>query len=179
MGIWKGIVIGIFLGFGLAALGTYIYFRMGYAPVSTKAPPLPFERFLVHAALQTRLEKASTVPSPVEATEPNLMEGARIYRNSCAFCHGLPGQGKTEVERGMYPQPPELLTGMGVTDDPVGRSHWVISNGIRLTGMPSFEGVLSDQELWQVSLLVAKAHDLPATVKERLQQPDQHLPSSR
>ena len=72
----------------------------------------------------------------------------------------------------MYPAPPLLLTGKGVTDDPVGVTHWVIQNGIRMTGMPSFDKAFSDQELWQISLLLSRAHDLPPAVQDLLKQPD-------
>jgi len=32
-----------------------------------------------------------------------------------------------------------------------------VANGIRLTGMPAFKGVLTENEMWQVSLLLANA----------------------
>ena len=65
----------------------------------------------------------------------------------------------------MYPPAPPLWemhhhgseTMMGVTDDPPGETYWKVANGIRLTGMPSYKGVLSDTEMWQVSLLLANA----------------------
>jgi hypothetical protein len=40
------------------------------------------------------------------------------------------------TSKGMYPQPPELFKGKGVTDDPAGETYWKVANGIRLTGMP-------------------------------------------
>ena len=46
---------------------------------------------------------------------------------------------------------------MGVTDDPPGETYWKVANGIRLPGMPSYKGVLTDTEMWQVSLLLAIA----------------------
>jgi len=48
-------------------------------------------------------------------------------------------------------------TMMGVTDDPPGETYWKVANGIRLTGMPSYKGILSETEMWQVSLLLANA----------------------
>jgi len=44
-----------------------------------------------------------------------------------------------------------------VTDDPPGETYWKVANGIRLTGMPAFKDVLSDTQMWQVSLLLANA----------------------
>jgi hypothetical protein len=32
-----------------------------------------------------------------------------------------------------------------------------VANGIRLTGMPSYKEVLTDTQMWQVSLLLANA----------------------
>ncbi|MDB5037716.1 MAG: hypothetical protein JWQ35_1244, partial [Bacteriovoracaceae bacterium] len=36
--------------------------------------------------------------------------------------------------------------------------------GIRLTGMPGFEGNLSDEQIWEVSSLLQNANDLPSVV---------------
>jgi mono/diheme cytochrome c family protein len=48
-----------------------------------------------------------------------------------------------------------------VTDDPAGETYWKVENGIRLSGMPGFKGALTDQQMWQVSILLANAHSLP------------------
>ena len=36
-------------------------------------------------------------------------------------------------------------------------TYWKVDNGIRLTGMPSFRHILSNTEMWQVSLLLSQA----------------------
>jgi len=46
---------------------------------------------------------------------------------------------------------------VGVSDDEPGVTYWKVANGIRLTGMPSFDHVLSDTEMWQVTLLLKNA----------------------
>jgi thiosulfate dehydrogenase len=133
---------------------------------------MPFERYFANAALRSARGKAANVKSPLPATEPSLLAGARNYRKSCAFCHGLPDIPKTDVQEGMYPPPPPLLSGKGVTDDPVGETHWVVQNGIRMTGMPAFDRVFSDDELWQISQLLLHANALPSTVQQLLKEPD-------
>ena len=70
-----------------------------------------------------------------------------------------------------FPKPPELFKGDGVTNDPVGVTYWKVANGIRLTGMPGFNGSLSTDQMWQVSLLLANANKLPATVVSALKEP--------
>jgi hypothetical protein len=71
----------------------------------------------------------------------------------------------------MYPHPPQLFKGHGVTDDPVGETYWKVANGIRLTGMAAYTGALSETERWQVSLLLANADKLPQQVRSTLEQP--------
>jgi thiosulfate dehydrogenase len=68
----------------------------------------------------------------------------------------------------MFPKPPQLFRGKGVTDDPASESYWKTSNGIRLSGMPAFKTKLTDTQLWQVSQLVAHANEIPESVKRVL-----------
>ena len=68
----------------------------------------------------------------------------------------------------MYPHATLMFKDKGVTDDPPSVSYWKAANGIRLTGMPSFKGALTDTQLWQVALLVAHANELPDSVKKEL-----------
>ena len=57
-----------------------------------------------------------------------------------------------------------------VTDDPVGRTYWTVKNGLRMTGMPGFGEMLSENQLWQVSLLLSQADKLPAGSKRSFDQ---------
>ena len=131
-------------------------------------PPLPFERKLAHGALKAHIEKQGPKESPVPANEANFLEGAEVYKTDCAVCHGLPGENKTAIADGMFPQPPQLFHGTGVTDDPVWETRWKVENGIRLTGMPGFRGRLTDKQLWQVSQLLANADKISPAVKAAL-----------
>lgn len=167
---FRGFIIGVVVGAAGLALCVALYFRLGFAPVAVSAAPFPFEKYFARSALHAQTEGSSGVLSPLEPTEANLVAGARTYSERCAICHGLPGQGKTDLQRGIYPAPPSLLTGKGVTDDPVGETHWVVQHGIRMTAMPAFDAMLSDDQIWQVSLLLSKAHGLPAAALDQLKQ---------
>jgi thiosulfate dehydrogenase len=87
------------------------------------------------------------------------------------MCHGLPAHTDYATAKGMFPKPPQLFKGHGVTDDPVGETFWKVANGIRLTGMPAYTGSLSDNEIWQVSLMLANADKLSQQVRATLMQP--------
>jgi thiosulfate dehydrogenase len=129
---------------------------------------MPFERTLAKMALHARLDKEMPKSVPISADEPAYVAGAQIYKEHCAVCHGLAGQAQTAIAQGMFPKPPKLMEGTGVTDDPPGESYWKVAGGIRMTGMPGFEKTLSTTQMWQVSLLLANADKLPKTAKDIL-----------
>ncbi len=157
---------GLVLGAILIVLGVYLYFVTGKAPVAASAEPMPFEVMLAHRALNARIQKEMPDHAPIAADEANLVAGAKTYREHCAICHGLPGRPETAIAKGMYPHPPILLEGKGVTDDEPGETYWKVANGIRLTGMPGFSQSLSSTQMWQVSLLMAHADKLPKAVAD-------------
>ncbi len=167
----KRFLTGFVLGILALIAGVWVWFATGHASVAVTDPNLPFERLLARTAIHARLKKETPRESPVPADEPNLLAGAKIYKDHCAVCHGLPDQPKTFPAAGMFPPPPQLFRGIGVTDDPAWESYWKAANGIRMTGMPGFKEKLTDAQLWQVSQLLAHADKLPDSVKRELVPP--------
>ena len=164
----KGIVIGFILAIAISLGCVFYYFSAGMAPVATADPPMPFEKKLANMALAAHIEKQHIPSPPVTADEPTFLAGASVYKQHCALCHGLPGQPPTDYATTMFPKPPQLFRGKGVTDDPASETYWKVANGIRLSGMPSFKTKLTDTQLWQVSELLAQANEIPESVKRVL-----------
>jgi thiosulfate dehydrogenase len=164
-------IVGLLLGLALVPLGAYLYFTGGSAPVATTDSNMPFETFFARKALNARIAKDMPKSVPIQANEANYLAGAELYKQHCAVCHGLPLTPKTAIAAGMYPPPPLLLEGKGVTDDPPGESYWKIFNGLRLTGMPGFSKSLSETQMWQLALLLANADKLPPSAKAVLVAP--------
>ena len=167
----KQFILGFVAALVLIVVGGYAYLALGLAPVATAAPPLPFEKRITSIALNARIDKEAPKSSPIPATEEAYAAGAKVYRDHCAVCHGLPGQEQTAIAKGQFPKPPELFKRKGVTDDPVGETYWKVANGIRLTGMPGFIDSLSTEQMWQVSLFLLDRDKLPPTVLTALQAP--------
>jgi len=164
-------IAGLLLGLILVPLAVYLYFAGGSAPVATTDSDMPFETFFAHKALNARLAKDMPKTVPLQPTEANYVAGAELYKQNCAVCHGVPLTPKTPIAAGMYPHPPLLFEGKGVTDDEPGESYWKVFNGIRLTGMPGFSKSLSETQMWQIALLVANADKLPPSAKAALVAP--------
>jgi len=111
---------------------------------------------------------------PALYTADQATAGAAVYSQSCAACHGTPGH-DVGYAKYMFPSAPQLWKKhgskgvVGVSDDEAGETYWKVANGIRLTGMPSYAHVLSDAQMWQVSLLLKNADkELPAPVMQIL-----------
>lgn len=153
-----GAVVGIIL-VPLAVLG---WIRYGNPPVAVADLPLPLERQIVSVPMSARIDREIVSTPPIQPDEDNLVAGARIYHEQCAACHGFHGKPSTFAAH-MFPSAPQLLEKhrngnvVGVSDDPPGETYWRVANGIRLTGMPSYNQILTETQMWQVTLVLANA----------------------
>ena len=163
--MFKAFVIGVLMGVLLLTGSVYYYFVSGMAPAAAGDLQMPYERRLANRSLDAHIEKANVPTPPIAANEENLIAAAKIYKDQCAVCHGLPDQTPPAIAESMFPHATLLFKGKGVTDDSPQVSYWKISNGIRLTGMPSFKGALTDTQLWQLAQLVANADKISNSVK--------------
>lgn len=164
-------IAGLILGVIGVYAAVYIYFATGMAPVGVAAQAMPFEKKWARMALHARVEKEAPKTAPIQANDATYAAGAEIYKEHCAVCHGLPGQPQSAIAKGMYPKPPKLMEGTGVTDDPAGETYWKASGGIRMTGMPGFDKSLSTTQLWQVSVMLANADKVPQSIRDGMTAP--------
>jgi mono/diheme cytochrome c family protein len=155
-------LFGLVVGIALIPLVVFVWLHQGHPPVAVADPPLPFERAITHVPLNARIHAEMVSAAPLQVNENNLVAGAEVYRDQCAVCHGF--HGKPSLVGGhMFPGAPQLMekhrnsSVVGVSDDPPPETYWKVANGIRLTGMPAFSKILSENEMWQVTLLLANA----------------------
>jgi thiosulfate dehydrogenase len=162
-------LIGLVFGLVLFPLFAWVYLNYGTVPVAVADEPLLMERSLAHKALNARIDREAPKGSPIEPSPTNLLIGAQIYRDNCSGCHGYYGQASPFAKQ-IFPTAPQLWAPhgkgvVGVSDDPVGETFWKVENGIRLSGMPSYKGLLNETQMWQVSVLLSSADKpLPAEV---------------
>jgi mono/diheme cytochrome c family protein len=168
------VLLGILLGIVLVPIALLGWLRFGSVPVAVADPPLPQERLLTELPLHARIDSEMVKTPPIQADESNLVAGAGIYRDQCATCHGLHGK-PSRFGAHMFPSTPPLWekhrrnAAVGVSNDPPGVTYWKVANGIRLTGMPAYKSVLTETQMWQVSLLLAHADKpLPPAAAEIL-----------
>jgi thiosulfate dehydrogenase len=166
--VFKSFLIGVLVGILILVGSGYYYFASGMAPAAANDPAMPFERTLANRSLDAHIGKANVPAPPVPVNEENLLAAAKVYKDRCAVCHGLPDQTSPVIADNMFPHATLMFKEKGVTDDPPQESYWKIVNGIRLTGMPAFKSVLTDTQQWQLALFVANADKLSDSVKKEL-----------
>jgi thiosulfate dehydrogenase len=168
----KKFILGLIVGLLLPVVGGFLFIKTGMLPMAANgASPLPMEEKIANMALGAHITRESPKTSPVPADEANMTQGAHVYVEQCAFCHGFAGEKASFAAKGMFPLPPQLLSEHMVNDDPVGETYWKVSNGIRLTGMPGFNEMLTPTQMWQVSQMLAHADKLPEQTKAALAKP--------
>jgi len=169
----RGFFLGLLLGLLLLPVMAFVYLHHGHVPVAVADPSFPMEAAIVHQPLNARIDREAPKSAPMEASPTNLQLGAQVYRQQCAQCHGYYGQA-SPIAKAVFPRIPQLWAPhgngvVGVSDDPVGETYWKVANGIRLSAMPSYKGILNETQMWQVSLLLANADKpMPAGVLDSL-----------
>jgi len=167
----RGFLLGVAATIIVAAVCGYIVLRSGLVPANADAEPGWLEIWAANTSLDAALDReAPKGPNPVALTDDNLVAGVELYGRHCAICHGT-AQGNASaspIAKGEYPAPPQLATD-GVEDDPEGNSFWVIAHGIRWTGMPSWKGTLTDEQIWTLALFLNHMNKLPSAAEQAWQ----------
>ena len=89
-------------------------------------------------------------PNPVPATPENVADGREHFGHHCGICHGLDGEATGVPFADKMSPPVPSLSSSEVQDYKDGQLKWIIENGINPSGMPSWKGILSDEEMWKL-----------------------------
>jgi mono/diheme cytochrome c family protein len=119
--------------------------------ISAIAEPGPAESYIASTARHFLIRTASrTDNSPTSAEIQVDPTGAdRLYGMECAFCHGVNGPRQMDVGGWMNPRAADLSSA-DVQRYSDRELYWIVKNGIRLTGMPAFGKVETDEHIWKL-----------------------------
>ena len=97
---------------------------------------------------------AAGIPMPAGlGDEARIVMGTEHFAAHCAVCHGAPGVPKGDIAAGLYPQPPNLADAAARFSP--AELFWILKNGIKMSGMPSWADH-SDDELWATVAFLEK-----------------------
>jgi predicted CXXCH cytochrome family protein len=116
---------------------------------SASSPPSAFEATVARSLRNFAIPGAeSRKVNPVAGDPIALRRGRDSFLGRCAPCHGVDGRGTTPIGANEYPRVPDLHSDLtqSLTD---GEIHYIIENGVQLTGMPAMHSQ-SPSESWKL-----------------------------
>jgi len=166
----RNFVRGILVTLVVLGLGGWLYLRLGYADLRADAKPSWFESRLVATAVDgSAARHAPQQLNPIPLNESNLLDGARLYRDKCADCHGRPDNPVSDYGRNFYPparqfmrERPRLLES---------QTFYIVKHGVRWAAMPAWGNIMADSEIWEVVAFLSHLDNLPTAVEQELRKP--------
>ena len=161
----RNFLLGVVVTLAVLILGGLGAALLGFLPTNANAKPPQWEAHIAMSAVDAAIDKhAAKAASPVLPSAENLIDGMKIYTMNCAGCHGGLDKKPAVFGASFYPPAPQLV--MHPPDDPDWFNYYIVRNGIRYTGMPAWEKVLNDQDIWKVTLFLSHMEKLPAAAQE-------------
>jgi mono/diheme cytochrome c family protein len=105
--------------------------------------------------------EAGKKTNPLAETDEVVSQGQEVFLGSCAQCHGADARGDTNVGRNMNP-PAMDLSSAHVQHWSDAELFWIIQNGVRLTGMPSWKSSISENDTWKLAHFIHNISRLDA-----------------
>ncbi|QLF71616.1 cytochrome c (plasmid) [Peteryoungia desertarenae] len=159
------VIFGIAIGaIGVILVGLIVWLTIVYAGLYNVAATddhADVVRWSFDRTMERSIRRqAVDIDLPENPPEDVIAEGARHYAESCVYCHGAPGEDPTDWSRGMRPEPPHLAE--AASEWTTEEIHWIVTNGIKMTGMPSF----AQHSPEEINAIVAFVDALPGLTVE-------------
>lgn len=148
----------LFLGVTGAVAGVLLI-RRGFRATST---PTRLEAAVARSMRNWAIpNREGSARNPFKANSEALQRGREYFLTHCAICHGLDGSGQTQIGLNLYPRAPDLREAktQNLTD---GDLHYIIENGIQLTGMPAWGNphLHASDNSWELVLFIRSLRPL-------------------
>ena len=154
MNRWKAFVPALVVLIALGIVYGMIVIGHGF---SATAQPSAVEMVMARTVRNLGIPRsARNKTNPLSTTSVVLQEARDSFTDRCAGCHGKDGDGRTGIGPNLYPKAPDL--GRPETQNlSDGEIHYIIQNGVRLTGMPALgnpHGEQDDTTAWKLVIFV-------------------------
>jgi mono/diheme cytochrome c family protein len=155
-------VVVVLVVLALAALG---FVSSGLYDVAATTPDKDFVSWVLRRTQHHSVERRSEGIRVPRLDDSEMIKAGLVhYQENCATCHGAPGVKVSEIGQGLNPYPPELAEKS--EPDEAAEFFWIVKNGIKMTGMPSFGVTHTDEEIWSI---IAFLQQMPKLSPEQYQ----------
>jgi mono/diheme cytochrome c family protein len=158
-------VVGCLAGLlGMAVVAASLAFSGAISVAANQYGPLDARAdSLLNAVSRASIRRhAVGAANPFAGDRAAIGEGLLEFRESCLGCHGAGKIPPSEFAAGLNPGAPSLDS-KEIQSMSDGELFWVVSHGIRATGMPAFSGTHDEKEIWKI---VAFARRLPRLTED-------------
>ena len=139
----------------LALLAAVLFIWFGVFNIAASEKHWGVTTMLLDVVRERSIEvRSEAINAPLMDAAASLPNGAKNYAAMCAQCHLAPKMEPTELNRGLYPQPP--VFNKSDKEHELATTYWIIKNGLKLTGMPAWGAFHTEQQLWELALFVTK-----------------------
>ena len=143
----------------LGALVAAVFFLGGFFTVAANQQDPDIVNKMLEQVRAASVARRATDTPPAAVDDPAMVQaGAKAYaQRGCVNCHGGPGVDWAKFSEGLNPGPPDLKDVANDLTAP--EIFWVVRNGIKMTGMPSFaasDPPVPDDEIWKIAAFVKK-----------------------
>jgi mono/diheme cytochrome c family protein len=136
------------------AVGVYVF--GGFYNIAASVDDLGVVDWVLVRVREASISRHAGETSVIKLEDPQVIRaGARVFaQQGCANCHGGPGVDWAKFAEGLNPGPPDLKDVATLAPEQL---FWIVKNGIRMTGMPSFaKAGVSDDDIWRVAAFIRK-----------------------
>jgi predicted CXXCH cytochrome family protein len=171
---WKGFLLASLFALVVVLVGAALLIHHGFRATNQ---PSTLETIVLRAVRNYSIpDSARSEKNPLNATPQNLQDGRDAFFARCQTCHGHDGSGLTAVGQSLYPRVPDLRAAQTqhLTD---GEIHYIVENGVELTGMPAWGNPhqMQNDDSWKLVLYIRSIR--PLSQQEKAQQ-TQTVPSA-
>ena len=144
----------------IVPLGAFAFVKSGVYDVAASHPHTKLTEWVTHETMiHSARRYGARSRMPARFTTQQIVGGFCTYETHCVACHGAPAIAREHWVNGLEPQPPYLLD---VTGQWTPRQlFWIVKNGIKMTGMPSWRDSMSDRQIWDVVAFLEAMRRLP------------------
>jgi mono/diheme cytochrome c family protein len=155
----RTVILTLLSALGLAVLGGLAFVYAGVYDVAATSPhwPLTYWAMDTVRTRSVKMHANGITPPPWITEETKVIDGTAHFAAHCASCHGAPGVPRGDIADGLYPAPADLKQ-VARRYTP-GELFWILKNGIKMSGMPSWSDH-SDDELWVTVAFLEKLPEM-------------------
>jgi hypothetical protein len=155
----------LLIGAGIALvvivpLGVFAFVKSGVYNVAASHPHTKLTEWITHETMiHSARRHAGSIEAPRIFSTRQVVAGFCAYEMHCVACHGAAAVAREQWVAGMEPSPPYLLDATSKWTP--SELFWIVKNGIKMTGMPSWRDSMSDAQVWEVVAWLEASRRLP------------------